>query len=317
VLGRDGRAGGRARDLVPDRRDDVGPREDLAEDPRERDRRRVVAGEQHGHQRVADLGVGDRLSRRVAGPQQVVEHVVTRGRAADLGAPTPQVLVKLRVDPPQLAVVGQPRHAAEERVRGDARHHQRERQPPVREHPRDLASELRAGAALDAQHDLQDAAQRDRTHRLLDRERLPLRPRRDRLGRRADHPVDVGAHALAVQRRDEDRALRRVLRLVEHEHRARADDLAQERVPLARMERGGIAAEDVSDRRRSREHHELPESGEPHREGRPEFLRARLEEFRGMRRVPDQLQQRGRARSRGQRCGGGHRTLRSATRGVA
>ena len=62
------------------------------------------------------------------------------------------------------------------------------------------------------------------------------------------HRLAVGAHPLAVERRQHQPALAHVLGAVEQQHRAGAEDRRQDDVALAGVEQVGVAGEDRLDR---------------------------------------------------------------------
>jgi hypothetical protein len=85
------------------------------------------------------------------------------------------------------------------------------------------------------------------------REPLRARPRGDLALGDLAHQLPVALHALAVERRQQQLALRQMRVLVEDEHRAAAEHGPQDRVGLARAQHARVAGEDLLDRVRVRE----------------------------------------------------------------
>jgi hypothetical protein len=144
----------------------------------------------------------------------------------------------------------------------------------------------------------------DRPHDHLERDRLHRRPRRERLAggpalelarRNLGHRLLVPAHALAVERRQHQLALRHVGVLVEQQQRVTAEHRQQHHVRLAGMEQPRVPREDLLDRVRIGHEHPRALVGDLQREhvavaaravgqhrGRPGDPASRLKRPRGL-----------------------------------
>ena len=219
--------------------------------PAQRRRRRLVPGQQQGHQLVAQLEVGQRPVLLVAGGEQQREHVLVPV-LAELGAARLDLLVDDPVglgDKPIEATPGaepvgvlgagqlqgqQPRLAG-----GGVEQLSQRRPDPL--HPL---------AAVDAEDGAQDHLQGDRLHRGLDCELATAGPGGDRALGHSAHRLRVGLHPLAVEGRQQQAALAQVLATVEQQHRAVAEDRLQDRVAAPGEQLLGVAGEDGFDRGR-------------------------------------------------------------------
>ena len=211
------------------------------ERPGERGRRRLVAGDEQRDELVAQLPIAHRRAVLVAGLHEHREDVVALGQvvalatSGDLGE---QQLVDGVDGAPEAPVALNAVGAAD-------RHHREPRRArdPV-EHPPQAPLELVHAAALaHPEHGAHDHLEGDGLHPRPQRQRLAPRPARDLLARRLLHDLAVALHALAVERREHEPAVDHVLRLVEQQHRARADDRAQDDVRLAGAQEARVAGE--------------------------------------------------------------------------
>ena len=201
------------------------------ERPREAGRGGLVAGEQQGHQLVAELAITHLRAVLEARGQQQGEDVVAIG---EVGAPP--VLGDLRVE----QVVGPPADVHEPAEDGQApqarrREADRRRRAGGREdlHQSCLQA-LAASGVLDPEDGAQDHLEGDRLHAGVQRELRLARPARDRaLGRLADR-VLVAPHALAMKRRQHELAPAQVLVALLKQQRRAAEDRLQEEVAPGR-----------------------------------------------------------------------------------
>ena len=207
------------------------------ERPRQRGRRRLVAGDQQRHELVAQLGVGHRRAVvLVAGAEQHREHVVALGDVGRRAAAR-----DLLARSPRRARAITARYSGMSR---DALRARRRRAP-------------RAGTASVVQSSIEVSAARRRSSPLASETpkiarmtissvirciagrvatTSPPRPGGDlRLGGRR-HQLAVGLHPLAVERRQQQLALGHVRAVVEQQDGVRADDRPQDPVRLARVQ---------------------------------------------------------------------------------
>ena len=104
------------------------------------------------------------------------------------------------------------------------------------------------------EHDAEDHLERDRPQARQQRERAVARPAGDAgLHDRGDRP-GLAAHALAVEERQQQPALAQVLRAVQHQHRAVAEQRGQDRVLLAGARGLRVERQDPLDERRVADH---------------------------------------------------------------
>ena len=232
--------------------------------PGQRGRRGLVPGDEQRHQLVAQLLVGHLAAVLVAGLEQQREDVVAFlevGRAA--------ALADLGVD----QLVGGPADALEDvravdAVRAEHRHHRqaaRVRAPFERVRER-RAQALAPGVVLHAEDRPDDHLERDALHRGAHRVGLPGRPALDLRGRDLGHRLLVAAHALAVEGRQHQLALRHVGALVQQQHRVVPEHRQQHDVRLAGVQHARVAGEDLLDRVGVGEEHPRALVRDPQRE---------------------------------------------------
>src|SRR5581483_2488149 len=195
-----------------------------------------------------------------------------------------------RRDAPELDLE---RSHPEERGRGGVRD---------REERADHAAQPRERRALvDAEHGAEDHVERDALHLLVDRERLPDRPARDRLLGDLAHEAPVDVHPLAVERRRHPATLAEVALAVEDEDRVPAEDRAEERRQrLARAERLGVAGEDRLHRVGIAERHHGGLAERAHRVRLAVRPRPLVDDAVGPERVAEALEETREARTGGQ-----------------
>ena len=260
---------------------DLGVAEDQVEGPGEAGRGRLVAGEQQGHQLVAEVGVGEALAVLEAGEDQRGEDVVAllevvpRAVLGDLGV---EQVVDLAE--PVLEAVPDVLAAAE------AAQQQGAQLDPVRpglgqEVAEQVAQALEPRPVGDAEHDPEDHLERDRLHVGMERELPPERPGVD-LGvdDRGHHRLQR-PHPLAVEGRQHQLPVREVVGAFEQEQRAGADDRLEEDVATGWKAVIRLAVEGL-DRRRVGDHHHRPlEAEEGEAERVAEVAPAAIEEAEG------------------------------------
>ena len=190
------------------------------EGPGERRRRGLVAGEQQGHQLVAQLGVAHRLAVLEAGGDEHREDVLAACEVrvgAPLGDLGGQQLVDLghaalqrgeRVGPAEAPGEQDPKLKPR---RGGLGEQVGEQRPE----PRD------ARWVADAEDGAQDHLERQRLHARVDREGLAGGPGVDLAGGELRDDPLVGAHPLAVEGREHQPPPREVLVALEQQDRAR------------------------------------------------------------------------------------------------
>jgi hypothetical protein len=202
-------------------------------------------GDEQGEQLVAQLVVAQPVAVLVARQQEHREDVLALGEvrgpapAADLGK---QRLVDRAHHAPERPERPDPvgRH------RDERGHHRgvHERLEQAQQHGAQVPDLVGGG---DPEHRAQDHVERDGLHALGEHERLPGRPGRDLALGGLDDDLAVALHALAVERRQQELALAKVVGAVEQEDRVAAEDRQQDAVALARAQHGRIAGEDLLD----------------------------------------------------------------------
>ncbi len=206
---------------------------------------RLVSSHEHRHELIAKLSVAHRGAVLVARLHHQREHVRTTFQIG-VGLGERDQLVEHVVDAPaQLLELRPGRPWAEVAAQLGRERDARAERGPLR----DQLFERLQLRTLGAEHRAQDRAQRDPLHRRRRFELDLLRPAVDLLGGdRSDHRL-VLAHALALERRQQQLALLHVLLLVDAQHRVFAQQFAQ-RAGGAGVQHGGVRAERLLDQLR-------------------------------------------------------------------
>jgi len=223
-----------------------------------------VARHEQRHQLVTQFLVGHRAAVVVTRLEEHREHVVPIGEVVGLAA-----LADLRVDqlvggleppahPVQLSDAPRPE-------RREDRHPQRLGGEPEAALER-VGEPLDASRVADAKDRADDHLERDRLHRRPRGERPPGGPPLDLPGGDFRHRLLVAAHALAMERRQHQLALRHVRVVVEQQHGVAAQHRQQHDVRLARVEEPRVAGEDLLHRVRVAEEHPRSLVGDLERE---------------------------------------------------
>jgi hypothetical protein len=247
-----------------------------------------VAGDEHRHELVAQLGVGHRAAVLVARVQQHRQQVVARagprvalGDGRELRAALGDLGVDQRVDARPLAAVRAPRAAGTEvdprqprRVAGG------DRQRQVEQRRQQAAQLVAAGRVAHAEDDLEDHVHRDPVHDRAGRDRRVRGPGGDVLQCALAREPLPARQPPAVQRPEDDSAQPQVLGLVEHDHRARSRRLLEQPVGLARVRDLGRQSQQPARGRQRREDDDLAlvEEQPADAEGGPVAHRVAIEE---------------------------------------
>jgi hypothetical protein len=221
--------------------------------------------------------------------EQFVEHVLAARRAF---APPPrrdvgeQVVVQIA----ELPERREPPRSPQPLDRDDRHVHQGVSLPSMRQERLDLALEsVHVRSRGQAHGRAEDDPQRDPPHHQQGGGRRVARPRPRGFERLEAHRVEEGPHPLALQGRDQDTALPRVRRPVEHQDRAAPDGRGEQLVGLARVEHVRVAAEHLADRLRVGQHHEGAGAGGVDRERVAEAAMALVEQSERVAGEPDEL----------------------------
>ena len=213
---------------------------------------------------VADLHVGHRLTGLVASVEEQREHVVLPGPR--LLTPPCHLGVDRPVDLGGAAHEPSPRR---EPAQLDAQLRQRrgDRGVELEQAGEQEAHLVSLGPVLHSEHGAKDHVEGHRLHVRLERERLADRPPGDFLVGRPDHGLAMALDALAVERRQEELALAQVLRAVEHEQGVTAEHATEQAVDVAHVHVLGRALEDLLDRGRVGQEHDVRARTEANAEG--------------------------------------------------
>ena len=270
-----------------------------------------MAGAEHGDQLVAQLFVAHRAAVVVAGLQQQREHVVVALLAGfDLRAAQADLLVDELVERFARAQEARPGAAgAEVAAQGGEGGDQADALAEV------VDQRLEAGQPLlvvDAEDGAHDHRQGDPLGVGAQREGLADRPGLHLPARRLADQLAVAAHPLAVEGRQQQLALLHVRRVVEGQHRVRAERrLEHGRVGLAGVELLGRAGEDRFDQGRVGDVERRPKKGKERREDVAVAALQLDQEAERVAGVAQRLQQgrrlRARAAGRGGHASGGRR----------
>ena len=228
--------------------------------------RRLMPGEQQREQLVADLAIGEGGAVLIAGQEQAGEDVVALrevrvgAAAGDLGVDDLVDGALALLEPLRRGALSPPaHHGVEHQHAAGARQRLHHRPQPAREL-------VLVGAWGVTEDRAQDDPQGERLHGLEQRERRADGPAVDLGVGAGAHRVDVGEHPLAVKGGQQQPAVAQMLGAVEQQHRALADDRAQQRVGLAGMQPVARALEELLDRPGVEQHHEPLVKQRPHRD---------------------------------------------------
>ncbi len=284
-------------DLLDQAREQRWVAADPLDRPRERVRRRLVPGDEHRHELVADLGVAHRAAVLVRRLHHQREHVGALGQLR-IGLRRRDQLVEDRVELRAQPQEARPRRPApaEPAARFGHQHDVRAEVGPAWDQPLERLQAL----ALGAEHRAQDRAQRDPLHRPRRVELDAARPLVDLLGRDlGDHRL-VALHPLALERRQQQLALLHVLPLVDRQQRMLAEHRSQ-RAAGARVQHRRIGAERLLDQLRIGHDDRLAKAEHADREDRAEAAPRALQVRALARAHRERLQRHRRARARRRR----------------
>jgi len=213
------------------------------EGPGQRRCRRLVSGEQQGHELVAYLVVGHSAALVVPREQQLGQDVAAPLQIGRL-TPLPDLRDEHRVE--RIPGPDEPRPRGVRPELAVARGEEQQGIPAEAGHRADVAAQLvLACAGIDTEDDPHDDVEGDRLHARAQRERLAGRPAGDLRPRDVADGGFPGTHAITVERGQDQLALAQVLRPVQHEDRMRADQGLEDRgVGLPGAEHVIVAAED-------------------------------------------------------------------------
>jgi hypothetical protein len=152
---------------------------------------------------------------------------------------------------------------------------------------------IELGAIAQAKRRAQDDAQREAAHLGQQADGLPAAPQRDAGRTLPLHRGERCAHAVALERRQEQPALLLVRVAVEHQHRGLADRDAQEPVALAGVQGIGRSAKHVAHGLRIRQHDQRAKAVQAQREWVAMARLAPLEQSQRVLCVAEELPERG------------------------
>ena len=220
--------------------------DEQVERPGQAGRGRLVAGDEQGHQLVADLDVGHLRAVLEAGLDE---------QRADVGAGLPASLGDLGEQ--QVVDVAGHRLELLERLHAAEEHlHLQAGRGGLAEQVAEQPVQARAALGIgDAEDGLQDHVERDRLHARMDRERLAGRPRAELALGDLAHGRLVLAHPVTAERRQHHLAALDVLVALEQQQRPRAHQRLQRDLP-ARWHVVPALAVEGADRVRMRDDHQ-------------------------------------------------------------
>ena len=227
-------------------REQIGAAREVVEDPGERRRSGLVAGEQQGDEVVAQLVVGLLRVRDEQLGQHVAPFVEVGNRApvGDLGVHQFVDVVLQALEPPPRADALQGGiHPPDEDHRVDA------------DQPAEQRAHLTEASCVgDAEDDAQDHLEADVVQVLMNRERHAERPGGDVIGSDLLHGAGPVAHRLPVKGGHHLASALAMRVLIEQQDGLLTHDRPEDRVSLAGMEGVSRAGEDLADVFRTGEH---------------------------------------------------------------
>ena len=182
------------------------------ESPGQRGCRRLMSGEQQGHELVAYLVVGHGTAFVVPREQQLRQDVAALSEIGRV-TPLPDLQDKRRME--RVPGPDEPRPWGVRPEPAIARGKEHERIPAEAGDREDVTAQLvTTRAGLDTENDLHDDVEGDRLHARAQRERLAHRPASDLRPRDVADGGFPGAHAITMERGQDQLALTQVLRPV-------------------------------------------------------------------------------------------------------